>query len=160
MLVTLAIGSITIIVTMGIQVFAVVYMLRYLFRKIAHVDAQNNELGFGFDFYVIIVVLAMLFLGHMIQIAIWALLFMQLDEFSNFLTAFYHSTVNFSSLGYGDIVMSEKWRLLGALEASNGILMFGLSTGTLLSIMGNLFSRHAEFESFPSRKLKDNIKPS
>ena len=60
------------------------------------------------------------------------------------MTAFYHSAVNFASLGYGDIVMSEKWRLLGALEASNGVLMFGLSAGTLLAVMTNLFARHKE----------------
>ena len=91
-------------------------------------------------------VLLILFVGHLVQIAIWATLFMYLGEFSDFLTAFYHSTVNFASLGYGDIVMSEKWRLLGALEASNGVLMFGLSAGTMLSVMTNLFSHHRESE--------------
>ena len=69
---------------------------------------------------------------------------MYLNEFNDFLTAFYHSAVNFASLGYGDIVMSEKWRLLGALEASNGVLMFGLSAGTMIPIMSNLFARHRE----------------
>jgi len=38
--------------------------------------------------------------------------------------------------------MSEEWRLLGALEASNGVLMFGLSAGTMLSVMTKLFARH------------------
>jgi hypothetical protein len=90
-------------------------------------------------------VLLLLFAGHMGQIAIWAMLYMNLGEFDDFLTAFYHSAVNFSSLGYGDIVMSERWRLLGALEAANGVLMFGLSTGTILSVMNRLFAlRKAE----------------
>jgi len=65
-------------------------------------------------------------------------LFVQLGEFTDFELAFYHSVVNFTSLGYGDIIMSEKWRLLGALEAANGILMFGLTTGALLSVMTRL----------------------
>ena len=39
--------------------------------------------------------------------------------------------VNFATLGYGDIVMSERWRLLGPLEAANGILMFGVSTSVM-----------------------------
>jgi hypothetical protein len=67
---------------------------------------------------------------------------MKLNEFDSFLTSFSHSAVNFASLGYGDIVMSEKWRLLGALEASAGVLMFGLSAGTMLSVMTRLFARH------------------
>ena len=67
---------------------------------------------------------------------------MSLGQFEDFSTAFYHSAVNFSSLGYGDIVMSQHWRLLGALEAGNGVLMFGLSTGTIFSVMNRLFASH------------------
>lgn len=39
--------------------------------------------------------------------------------------------VNFAALGYGDIVMSERWRLPGPIEAANGILMFGVSTAMI-----------------------------
>jgi len=140
MLVNLLLGCATVFVSMGIQVAFVVLMLRYLIGIMARED-RNTE-GFGFDTYAISIILMLLFAGHLFQIAIWAILFMYLGEFSDFLTAYYHSTVNFASLGYGDIVMSEKWRLLGALEASNGVLMFGLSAGTLLSVMTRLFARH------------------
>jgi hypothetical protein len=140
MLINLLLGCITVFVSMGIQVTVVVLMLRYLI-KILNNEERNTE-TFGFDTYAISMVLLLLFAGHLVQIAIWAVLFMYIGEFTDFLTAFYHSTVNFASLGYGDIVMSEKWRLLGALEASNGVLMFGLSAGTMLSVMTNLYSRH------------------
>jgi hypothetical protein len=130
---------------MGIQVAVVVMMIRYLINI---VNIKSPELrGFGFDTYVISVVLLILFLGHVFQIALWALLFIYLGEFGDFATAFYHSAVNFASLGYGDIVMTEKWRLLGALEASNGVLMFGLSAGTLLAVMTRLFARHRQSNS-------------
>lgn len=140
MLINLLLGSVTVFISMGIQTFAVVMMLRYLLSTMN--SKLNDTPNFRFDTYAISMVLLMLFAGHLLQIAIWAGLFMYLDEFSVFETAFYHSTVNFASLGYGDIVMSEKWRLLGALEASNGVLMFGLSAGTLLAVMTNLFARH------------------
>ena len=140
MLVNLLLGCATVFVSMGIQVAFVVLMLRYLIGIMARED-RNTE-SFWFDTYAISIVLLLLFAGHLIQIAIWAILFVYLGEFGDFLTAFYHSAVNFASLGYGDIVMSEKWRLLGALEASNGVLMFGLSAGTLLSVMTRLFARH------------------
>ena len=141
MLLALMLGSGTVFISMAVQVAVVVLMIRYLIRIMNREDRKTD--GFGFDTYVISMVLLILFAGHMMQIAIWAILFVYLGEFSVFLTAFYHSAVNFASLGYGDIVMSEKWRLLGALEASNGVLMFGLSAGTLLSVMTRLFSRHA-----------------
>ena len=70
-------------------------------------------------------------IGNLAQISIWAGLFMLLDQFDDFSTAFYHSCVNFVTLGYGDIVMDERWRLLGPLEGANGILMFGVSTAVM-----------------------------
>jgi len=141
MFVNLLVGSFTVFISMGIQVAVVVFMVRYLTGIIQRADRHTD--GFVFDTYAISMVLLMLFAGHLVQIAIWARLFMYLGEFNDFSTAFYHSTVNFASLGYGDIVMSEKWRLLGAIEASNGVLMFGLSAGTMLTVMTRLFSRHA-----------------
>ena len=149
MLINLLLGCFTVFISMSIQVLVVVYMIRYLIRITN--DEHRKTTGFGFDTYAISVVLLILFVGHLAQVAIWAAIFMYLGEFNDFLTAFYHSAVNFASLGYGDIVMSEKWRLLGALEASNGVLMFGLSAGTLLSVMSHLFSRHKLVEA-----IKDN----
>ena len=140
MLMSLLLGCATVFITMGIQVSVVVMMIRYLIKVMA--NHNSNTTGFGFDLYVICMTLLILFAGHLFQIAIWAVMFMFLGEFGDFMTAFYHSTVNFASLGYGDIVMSDQWRLLGALEASNGVLMFGLSAGTMLSVMTRLFSRH------------------
>jgi len=139
MLINLLLGSATVFVSMGIQVIAVVIMLRYLIKMLA--DERHKKAVLSFDTYAIGIVLLMLFAGHMLQIAIWAVLFVYLGEFGDFETAFYHSAVNFASLGYGDIVMSDEWRLLGALEASNGVLMFGLSAGTLLAVLTHIFSR-------------------
>ncbi|MGB5632863.1 MAG: ion channel [Waterburya sp.] len=72
------------------------------------------------------------------QIGVWAASFILAGQFSNYQEAFYHSAVNFASLGYGDIVMQPPWRLLGAMEAISGILMLGLSTATLSNIFTKL----------------------
>jgi hypothetical protein len=77
-------------------------------------------------------VMILLTAGNLAQIAIWALLFRVLGEFEQYGDAFYHSAVNFATLGYGDIVMSPRHKLLGPLEAVNGALMIGVSTATLM----------------------------
>ena len=141
MLATLLIGCITVVVNMGILIIAVVLLVRFLSRRF---DGDFASTGFLKDCRVLSIVVLFLFAGHIIQFVVWALLFMFLGEFGDFETAFYHSTVNFASLGYGDIVMSEKWRLLGALEAANGVLMFGLSAGAILSVMQRMFARHRQ----------------
>ena len=141
MLIPLLLGTATVALSMGIQVMAVIVLVRRLSRYLGKHELVNR---FRVDAYILSIVLTVMFIGHILQIAIWAILFLFLQEFTDFATAFYHSTVNFASLGYGDIVMSEKWRLLGALEASNGVLMFGLTTGTILTVMTRVFARHKE----------------
>ncbi len=93
----------------------------------------------------LIVMIAMM-LGNFVQIAIWGVLFILLGEFSVFYEAVYHSAVNFTSLGYGDVVMSARWKLLGPLEAGNGILMFGITSAALVTILQNLIKVHYERE--------------
>ena len=85
-------------------------------------------------------------LGNLLQIVLWALLFFKLGEFQTMQESIYHSGVNFATLGYGDIVMSAKWKMLGPLEAINGALMIGLSGATMLSVLQHqLKSRLGEF---------------
>jgi hypothetical protein len=76
--------------------------------------------------------------AQLVQIAAWGALFVGCGEFDDFSTAFYHSAVNFTTLGYGDIVMSRAWRLLGPLEAVAGMLMFGVSTAVLFGVITTL----------------------
>ena len=68
-------------------------------------------------------------------------LFLAIGEFNDFATAFYFSVVNFTTLGYGDIVMSEQNRLLGVFEAGNGFLMLGLTTSVLFLVLGTAVQR-------------------
>ena len=83
------------------------------------------------DTLILVTVMLLTLLCNFAQMAVWAALFMLLGEFSDFATALYHSAVNFITLGYGDIVMSKQWRMLGPIEAANGILMFGVSTAVM-----------------------------
>jgi len=76
--------------------------------------------------------------AHLGEIGLWAVLFVICGEFHQFGTAYYHSAVNYTTLGYGDIVMSSSWRLLGPLEAANGVLMFGVSTAMVFAVIQRL----------------------
>jgi len=89
--------------------------------------------GFGPRLILINGVMLLLVIGNLLQISMWAILFQHLDEFATYHEAFYHSAVNFSTLGYGDIVMSADRRLLGPLESINGVIMIGVSTAVLMA---------------------------
>jgi len=76
-----------------------------------------------------------LWMGHLAQMTVWAAVFVAVGEFDAFAPAFYHSAVNYTTLGYGDIVMSPHWRLLGPQEAAGGWLAFGWSTAAIVTIV-------------------------
>jgi hypothetical protein len=82
--------------------------------------------------------------AHLIEIAGWAVVFVLCGEFPQFAAAFYHSAVNYSSLGYGDVIMSGSWKLMGPLETADGMLMFGVSAAMIFAIVQRLIQTRVQ----------------
>jgi len=129
MLTNLLLGFFTISACLLLQSILLMAAMNYYRRHQYLVDSPS----FVASLLVINSVLMLLVLGNLAQVAIWAVLFQWLGEFDRFADAFYHSAVNFATLGYGDVVMSDQRKLLGAIEALNGVLMIGISTAALMS---------------------------
>lgn len=98
----------------------------------------RNDRGFGMSLAVMILVTLMMVVAHMLAIGLWAMAFLLCGEMTTFEAAFYFSAENYTALGYGDLVLSERWRLLGPLEAVNGLLLVGLSTAGMVAVMNRL----------------------
>ena len=129
MLMNLVLGVLTMCLCLVLQALLLAAAMHYYAR---HQDWLNSP-RFISSLLVIVGVMTLLLFGNFSQIAIWAALFVWLEEFPTFAGAFYHSAVNFATLGYGDIVMSDAHKLLGPLQAINGVLMIGVSTAALMS---------------------------
>ena len=65
-------------------------------------------------------------------------------EFDTLEAALYFSTSAFTTLGMGDVVLSDEWRLMGSIEAANGFLLFGWSTAFIFEVMSQLYRKEAE----------------
>ena len=78
------------------------------------------------------VVLAM-FAASLVEVAAWAAALILLGAISGVEPALYFSTVTFTTLGYGDVLLDERWRLLGSFEAANGIIMMGWTTAVVVA---------------------------
>lgn len=81
------------------------------------------------------------FLAHIVEIWAWATLYFlfEPDVLTTFENALYFSTVTFTTVGYGDIVLTPQWRLLSSFEAANGFLLFGWSTAFIFDIISKLY---------------------
>jgi len=127
----LIVGCVMIASMVLVQATAVTAIIRLVRRQVPRANAVANWVhNVGVFARALLLIVA----AQLLQIAAWAALFVACGEFDDFSTAFYHSAVNFTTLGYGDIVMSRAWRLLGPLEAVAGMLMFGVSTAVLFAV--------------------------
>ena len=70
-----------------------------------------------------------------VNVWVWGLTFYFAGVFSELEPSLYFSLVSFSTLGFGDIVLDEKWRMLSGLAAANGLLSFGWSTAYMVELV-------------------------
>jgi hypothetical protein len=133
-LIPLAVGACAVVLTILIHALAVTATVSFVRheRKLGRTGSYINHVG------IVLLVTAFAFIAHLLEIAVWAWVFMMCGEFQEGGVAFYHSAVNYSTLGYGDIIMSPSWKLLGPLEAADGCLMFGVSTGMIFAVIQRL----------------------
>jgi Ion channel len=76
--------------------------------------------------------------GHILEVALWALVFDLFGGVANFSAALYCSAGNYTTVGSGGVVLSPHWKLLGPLEAAVGLLMFGTSTALIFAVIERL----------------------
>ncbi len=74
---------------------------------------------------------------HGIVILLWASCYRWLC-LPSWESAFYFSASSYATVGYGDVVLPSKWRLLGPLESMVGMLMSGVSIGLLFAAVTHL----------------------
>ena len=134
-LVPLAVGAIPTVSTILIHALAVMATVSFVRR-----ERRLGRAGVKFwnDLGIVTLAISFALAAHLIDIALWAVLFTICGEFPGLGTAYYHSAVNYTTLGYGDLLLTPSWRMLGPLEAADGMLMFGVSTAIIFALAQRL----------------------
>ena len=79
-----------------------------------------------------------LFALHTVEIWLYAALYVVVHALHNFDDSLYFSTTTYTTLGYGDVILTKKWRLVGAIESANGIILLGWSTAFFVSVINRI----------------------
>jgi hypothetical protein len=84
---------------------------------------------------IMVATVGVLLLAHVGEVALWSIAYALLGVTPPGADNLYFAFVNYTTLGYGDVVPVEEWRLLGPMAAMNGVLLFGWSTAVIFEVL-------------------------
>ncbi len=137
MLTSLVLATLMVVLTVTVHFIGLQFVIRLLNTGGRSLALQGN---LRTQAILLIVVVLGLVLIHAIEIWAYALLYLVLGALPDFATALYYSTTSFTTVGFGDVILPLNWRLIGAIEAANGFILFGWSIAFLMSLTGKLRS--------------------
>jgi hypothetical protein len=84
---------------------------------------------------VMVATVSVLMAAHACEVLVWSLAYGLVDAVPAGTNLLYFAFVNYTTLGYGDVVPVERWRLMGPMTAMNGVLLFGWSTAVIFEVL-------------------------
>lgn len=132
MMMQLAIGTLVIMINAVIQAEMFSAFAHHLEKLIVHMRRFFRRFT---NTATIVVGVLFVMLVQTANVWVWAVTFYVAGVFDKFEPALYFSLVSFSTLGFGDIILGEKWRILSGLTAANGLLSFGWSTAYMVELV-------------------------
>lgn len=119
-----------------IHVTGITFLGEQIIRRREEIEAR---IGFFSGAFLLIGIFSVLVVLHVGEAAIWAGFYARAELFKDFETSLYFSLKSYSTVGYGDVLLPQNWRLLGTIEGISGVLLCGLSAAFLFAIVDGLF---------------------
>ena len=119
-----------------LHVAGIMFMAERLLRRRELIERNGVRTRYSI---LIIILFSGIMLLHLIETSIWAAFYYTRGLFSDFETSLYFSMVSFTTIGYGDVLLPQKWRLLGVVEGISGVLLCGVSTAFIFAAINAMF---------------------
>jgi hypothetical protein len=116
-------------------VMATVVEISSRIARAHHTAQQSMRLTIVMIATVSVATVPVLMAAHLSEVMVWALAYVIVDAAPAGADPVYFAFVNYTTLGYGDVIPVERWRLLGPITAMNGVLMFGWSTAVIFEVL-------------------------
>lgn len=129
-----AVMSICSALHLGLIIFTLPWLTRVAQAQQEKFSRHRASLLIGLAFGVVV-------LGHTVQIWVWAFAYLWHDALDTLEPAIYFALSNYTTLGYGDLVLNEDMRVFGAFASVNGMLIFGVSTAYLVGMIGRVLPK-------------------
>lgn len=132
MLTEIAIAAAIVSVCMIIHLTGILLMAEWLLSRRESLERIASRRRFAL---LMVVLFAGILFLHLTQTGLWAVFYYTQNLFSDFETSLYFSMVSFTTIGYGDVLLPRRWRLLGVIEGFSGVLLCGISTAFIFAVM-------------------------
>ena len=133
-----------------IHAVTLVVFAQFLLRRFSPVGTTALRL----QALVLVMVFGVVILLSLVEAGVWAGLYYFRGLFPDFETALYFSLGTYSTIGYGDVVLPQRWRLLGGIEGISGVLLCGLSAAFVFAILNTLFQSRLQRSQTSQRLSK------
>jgi len=141
MLNSILVGLLLSLLTIGVHALGTASWIRHL-QAIAKSGLNKKLSSMWLQLKLLCLTAGVLLLLHIVEVTIWAVVYRLLvssPSLRDFEDALYFSTVAFTALGFGDVVIEGSWRLLSAIQAMTGLLVFGWSTALLFAVVQRIW---------------------
>lgn len=136
MLIQLTLATAMVVTTILIHGAGITALARGMQLEVDAVEAHHH-FSLKRAVAILVIVLA-LFTLHGIEIWLYAAVYLMIGAVQNLEAAVYYSTITYASIGFGDSEMARPWRLVGAIEGINGVLLLGWSTAFFVTVVARL----------------------
>ena len=120
-----------------IHTAGLVLMAEVLLANLASIKKRR---GLWQEIVLLVCVFAVIVSLHVAETAIWAFYYWTSDFFNTFETSWYFSFTSYTTIGFGDALLPERWRILGGIEGLTGVLLCGISTAFMFVIVNALIN--------------------
>ncbi len=115
-----------------LHVTGTLVIAEWLLHRRDYIEQTASMVRFGI---LLLFLFSMMMMLHLTDITVWGIFYYSRGWFADFETAVYFSLGSYTTIGYGDVVLPQRWRLLGGIEGIAGVLLCGLSTAFIFAAM-------------------------
>ena len=148
MLIELLVALAIVFICLLLHVAGIMLLTKWLLRC-RQILERTGATGYGL---LLLILFTLIMLLHWIETSMWAFFYYQRGLFADFESSLYFSLSSYTTIGYGDVLLPQRWRLLGGIEGISGVLLCGISTAFIFAVMNAIMQLRIIRRSTRSRQ--------
>ena len=157
MLNEIAVAGLIVSVCLLLHVAGLLLMAEWLLQRREYLERKGARIRFAILMFLLFCGIMLL---HTFETAMWAVFYYTRGLFKDFETSLYFSLTSYTTIGYGDVLLPQKWRLLGAIEGISGVLLCGVSTAFIFAVMSAMFQIRIQQQTRSNHFAQKLVRPA